>query len=294
MGIALTRHTRSVAGYTPIPPPSLVDLDWRGGDEFSFGALGALAHRLPVEAVEVGVPSGDGYFSATTGAAAAARLDEAFAQLEAAPAWIVLKDVQRVAVLADCVDGLFAAVLECLGVDPAAAVNRRCHIFVSSYGARTPLHADDCHGLLVQVSGRKEMVMYDMGRRHFSLRLARRSANAARVLTLPPGWTCAATRYTVSPGQGLTVPWNWPHEGATPAESESVSINVSFETEQTRRFAQMAETNELLLHLGRSPRAIGVNKRSDVTKALVGSAISRVGLLSRLERRRKIGDRGAR
>jgi hypothetical protein len=47
----------------------------------------------------------------------------------------------------------------------------------------------------------------------------------------------------------------------------------------------IAATNDLLLHAGRAPLAIGVNQRSDAVKALLGSAVSRSGLLGRLERK---------
>jgi hypothetical protein len=238
----------------------------------------------------VGVPGQNGYFSATTGSAAMARLDAALEQLQSAPAWVVLKDVQQDATYATHIDYLFRSVLSSLHLDPDIVFNRRCHVFISSRGARTPLHADDCHGLLVQVSGNKEVVIHDMGKNYFSPRLARLRARTPRVFTLPASHTYRPYCFTVPPGMALTIPWNWPHEAATSADSWSVSLNVSFETPQTDRYARVAATNDLLFHMGRTPTAIGVNKRSDTAKALVGSAINGARLLSWFERYRQIGD----
>lgn len=270
--------------------PRIIDLDWEAGDEFRLAELACLARRRPADTIEVGVPTSSGYFAAVVGAAAVTLLAEAFGQLPAAATWVVLKDIQQDTFYAPRVDGLFQAVLNSLHIDSGVIFNRRCHVFISSGGARTPLHADDCNGVLVQVSGCKEMVMYDMGRNYFSPRLARLRSGTSRVFALPANHVCDRQRYIVRPGTGLTVPWNWPHEAATPTESRSISINVSFETPTTTRCALIAASNDLLLHAGRAPLAIGANERSDVVKALLGSAVSRVGLLGRLERKYRGGD----
>jgi hypothetical protein len=270
--------------------PSVIDLDWTAGDNFEIAQLARLASRRPPDTIEVGTPTGNGYFAAVAGDEAVALLAGALANFPAAATWVVLKDIQQDDGYAAHVDRLFQAVLDNLPVDSAVAFNRRCHVFISSLGARTPLHADDCDGVLVQVSGCKEMFMYDMGRNYFSPRLARLRSRTSRVFTLPADHACDRQRYVVRPGTGLTVPWNWPHEAATPAESHSVSINVSFETPETARWALIAMTNDLLLHAKRAPLAIGLNHRADAVKAVLGSAISRVGLLGRLERKYRSGD----
>jgi hypothetical protein len=270
---------------TCILAPRIIDLDWTAGDEFEVAKLACLARRRPADTIEVGVPTGSGNFTAVAGDAAVALLAEALRQLPAAATWVVLKDLQQDADYAPRVDSLFQAVLKSLDINSDLIFNRRCHVFISSHGARTPLHADDCNGVLVQVSGCKEMVMYDMGRKYFSPRLARLRSRTSRVFALPANHACDRQRYIVRPSTVLTVPWNWPHEAVTSAESQSVSINVSFETPATTRCAMIAATNDLLLHAGHAPLAIGVNERSDAVKALLGCAVSRVGLLGRLERK---------
>jgi hypothetical protein len=243
-----------------------------------------------MDTVEVGRPVGGGYFAAVTGDEAVALLAEAFERFSDTATWVVLKDIQQDAIYAPQVDGLFQAVLNSLCIDSGMIFNRRCHVFISSRGARTPLHADDCNGILVQVSGCKEMVMYDMGLKYFSPRLARLRSRTSRVFTLPSGHEFNRQRYIIQPGTGITVPWNWPHEAATLGDSPSVSVNVSFETSATTRCALVSATNDLLLHAGRTPRAIGVNERTDAVKALIGLAVSRIGLFERLERKYRSGD----
>jgi hypothetical protein len=272
--------------YSSILVPTFIDLDWTLDDEFGLVELRNLARRRPIETIEVGVPDGDDYFSATTGPAAVARLDAVLGQLLSMAAWVVLKDVQQDATYAPRIDRLFQAVLRSLGIDLDRVSNHRCHVFISSDGARTPLHADDCNGVLIQVSGLKEVMTYDMGRNYFSPRLARLRARTSRVFPLPPNQVFLKRCYALRPGEAITIPWNWPHEATTPAGSHSVSLNVSFETKQTRRFAQAAVTNDLLLQVGCSPLAIGLNKRSDAIKALTGSALDRTGLLRWMERNR--------
>jgi hypothetical protein len=270
--------------------PTFIDVDWAPDDEFSLVELRHLAHIRPIETIEVGVPSGNGYFSATTGPAAAARLDAVLDQLQSMASWVVLKDIQQDVTYAPRIDRLFQAILRGLNIELDRISNHRCHVFISSDGAKTPLHADDCNGVLIQMSGRKEIVTYDMGKNYFSPRLARLRARTPRVFPLPANQVFLKRRHALHPGAALTIPWNWPHEAITPAGSHSLSLNVSFETKQTRRFGQAAVTNDLLLHVGRSPLAIGMNKRSDAVKALIGSALDRVGLLEWMERNRQIGD----
>jgi hypothetical protein len=270
--------------------PRIIDLGWAADDEFEVSKLACLAQRRPADTIEVGIPVDGGYFTAVAGDEAVALLAEALQQLPGTATWVVLKDIQQDTFYAPHVDGLFQAVLNSLHIDSGVIFNRRCHVFISSGGARTPLHADDCNGVLVQVSGCKEMVMYDMGRNYFSPRLARLRSGTSRVFALPANHVCDRQRYVVQPGTGLTVPWNWPHEAMTPTESRSISINVSFETPTTTRCALIAATNDLLLHAGRAPLAIGSNERSDAVKALLGPTVSRVGLLERLERKYQSGD----
>ena len=279
-----------MAAQAVILKPRIITLDWVTGGKFEIAELARLARRRPTETIEVGKPAGDGYFVAVTGSEAAALLAEALVRLSDAATWVVLKDIQQDAAYAPLVNALLQVVLTQLGIDRNATFNHRCHVFISSHGARTPLHADDCNGILVQVSGYKEVAMYDMGRRYFSPRLARLRSRTSRVFALPGNHASQRQRYIVRPGTGLTVPWNWPHEAATQADSQSVSINLSFETPTTTRCALTSATNDLLLHAGCSPRAIGINEQADAAKALIGSVISRAGLLGRLERKYRSGD----
>lgn len=270
--------------------PTSIELGWAPGGEFGLAELTRLALRRPIESIEVSVPSEDDRSSGTGGLANASRLNSVLQKLPSAEAWVVLKDVQQDEAYSAHVDRLFQIILRNLGIDLQETSTRRCHVFISSDGAHTPLHADDCHGVLVQVSGCKEITIYDMGRDYFSPRLARLSAKSARVFELPANHRFSEERHVLRPGAALTIPWNWPHEVTTPLNSRSVSLNVSFETKQTRHSARAAVTNDLLLHAGHKPQAIGVNKNHDTAKALIGSALDRMGLLSLIERHKQIGE----
>ncbi len=269
-----------------------IDLEWEHRRAFNLEALAELARRRPSDSIEVGIPASDGYFSATTGPGAAPTAAAALKQIETAPTWVVLKDLQDDPGCRPHIEGLFDAVAGFLAVDPGTIGSRRCHAFISSHGARTPLHADDCVSVLVQVRGGKELTTYDMGRRYFSPRLARLSQGTARVFT-NPRWVRGSECHVLSPGEAVVVPWNQPHEARTLDRGPSISLNVGFEDRGTARSARIAATNDALVCLGFRPVAIGVRSGVDALKALMGGTwFDRSGALRWLDRRWIEVDRG--
>jgi hypothetical protein len=192
--------------------------------------------------------------------------------------WVVLKDVQVDESYATPV-GKVLGDLENLASDVASGfAARRGHVFVASGGAVTPLHADDDEGLLLQVHGRKEVTLYDMGRSYFSPRLAREKEGSARVFAVPRSAAGKVSTVVLQPGDGIHIPWRWPHSARVLGGDHSVSLTVSVETSSTRSQSYSALTNDVLVRLGMRPRALGQRRRVDRAKARVGVLLAHLAL----------------
>lgn len=238
---------------------------------FSLQALVKAAARWPEESIEVGD-------CGTTGPAllssAKRRAVESLTCVDQTNAWVVLKDVQRDEEYRDVIADVFA-LLRVLATESETDTLNRAHVFIASNGVETPLHADDNQGFLLHLRGGKMLTLFDMGDRHFSPAIARARAGSDRVFALPGSWPAARVDFSLGQGEGVHIPWQWPHETISTGPGHSISISMSFETQRTRRLLRISNVNDVLVARGMRPRAIGRYPLVDWLKGAVPPVLTK-------------------
>lgn len=159
-------------------------------------------------------------------------------------------------------------------------VRREGFLFVTSPNAVTPSHVDPEQNFLLQISGRKTMLVgefADAAQERDALE--RFYGEAHRHVDIEPA---NAVEYVMEPGDGVYIPINKPHlvrNGGAP----SVSLSVTFYTPSTDRQAELWRLNHRLRQRGLAPRRPGERVIGDFAKLaavhaerVVGRARSRV------------------
>ncbi len=140
---------------------------------------------------------------------------EVIRQIETAGAWMVLKNVETVpeyhALIAECLAGAAKA----LGHPDAAAggmTDFQGFIFVSSANAVTPFHIDYEENFFVHLHGEKFMHVFDNRDRSLvSEEQLEIHPGKHRNLPYQPSFEEKATVYRFHAGDGLFLPYTWPH-----------------------------------------------------------------------------------
>jgi hypothetical protein len=150
----------------------------------------------------------------------------------------------------------------------------RAHVFISSAGFMTPLHTDDDQGFLLQLYGWKDVTFYVLGERYFSSALATRQAGGSEALIVPDQFIKDRITFHIGPGDGVHIPWQWPHMVTVSGTGPSVSLNLNFESARTAANALAAYTNDWLVRFGARPYALGQHVHADLMKRWIGGIAS--------------------
>ena len=178
-----------------------------------------------------------------------AHADPAYAQLAAA--WL---DEVRAA-FPDRVDGLH---------DPEV------YLFVSSPGARKPIHMDPEHNFLLQVKGSKTVHLWDVADRDLvpeTLLEAFATTTDWAGLPVERGDRAPTHSFVLEPGQGLYFPVHWPHAVQNGPDEACTSISLTFRSAGSRRAETVRQFNAKLRRWGVSPTPPGLRPRRDAWKA---------------------------
>jgi hypothetical protein len=229
----------------------------------TLDALAELADRLPRRSIERhradldlmtpgGAPELEGPPSQTV------------REIDTANAWMVLwyieQDPAYKALLDECLD----EVERFVGDRHGGMQYRRGYIFVSAPNATTPVHFDPEQNLLLQVRGRKEM---NVGRfadpADQELELERYFAGGHRNLDRMPD---LERQFVMDPGDGVYVYPFAPH-WVRNSPSPSISLSITFRTEQSLRDERIRHVNARLKRLHVTPKPPGVSRWRDEIKA---------------------------
>jgi hypothetical protein len=197
---------------------------------------------------------------------------ESVALKDREPVRLVLKDIQGDQGVGTTISAAFG------GLDMLAAQCdrqfrvQRAHIFISSAGFITPLHTDDDQGFLLQLYGWKDVTFYEIGERYFSPALASRQADGSGALIVPDQFIRDRITFRIGPGDGVHIPWQWPH--LVTASGPSASLNLNFESARTAADALVAYTNDWLVRFGAHPYALGRRAHVDLVKRWIGGLAS--------------------
>jgi ribosomal protein L16 Arg81 hydroxylase len=178
---------------------------------------------------------------------------EIVTRIETCDAWMVLKQVES--------DPAYRALLEDALLTTARAQGHnsladagysdiRGFIFVSSPGSTTPFHVDNEDNFFVQLHGEKFFHVYDNTDRGIaSEEMLEDVVVKHRNLKFDPAFDVKATHYTLKPGDGIFVPYQWPHYVQT-SDTYSISMAITWKSEEVMARNDIFVVNSMLRSLG--------------------------------------------
>ncbi len=175
-------------------------------------------------------------------------------QIETADAWMVLKNVETVPEYQALIASFLDAGAAELGFANAAAAGMRDFqgfIFVASANAVTPFHMDYEENFFVHLAGDKAMHVFD--NRDRSLVPEREMEvypGKHRNLRYADDFESRATVFEMQPGDGLFLPYTWPHWVRT-GDGHAVSMAITWKSRRDMRTNSLYFVNAVMrkMHL---------------------------------------------
>jgi len=161
--------------------------------------------------------------------------EEVVRQIETCGAWMVLKHVETVpaykALLQQCLSEAARATgsndLAGAGIDDIQGF-----IFVASANSVTPFHVDYEQNLFVHLKGPKAMHVFDNRDRSFLSEAELETyPGKHRNLAYRPEFEDRATVFDFAPGDGLFLPYTWPHWVRT-GDAPAVSMAITWKSRE--------------------------------------------------------------
>lgn len=213
-------------------------------------------------------------------------------QIETCGAWMVLKQVETIPAYRALLEETLMTVARARGhasLKDAGFSDIEGFIFVSSPHSTTPFHADSDENFFFQIHGEKLFYVYDNRDRWIASDEALESVVAKhRNLPYDPKYDARQTAYRLFPGDGIFVPYQWPHYVKT-ADGYSISFSVTWKSAEVRRQNDLHVVNSMLRGLGLPQAAPGRNAAFDMLKlALFRTATTAVEPLRKSEAMRRI------
>jgi hypothetical protein len=263
-----------------------------GNPLLSLPKLALLARELPRDRIEYN--SGKAAVNQKPESTPTIDLDpeEIVRKIETAGAWLVLKKVDTKPAYRDLIENALLEVARVRGftsLKDAGFEDIRCFIFVSSAQSTTPFHADADENFFFQVHGDKYFHVYDNRDRSIaSDETLEQSVVRHRNLPYDPKFDARSTTYNLKPGDGVFVPYQWPHWVRT-ADSYSISLSLTWKSPAVRQRNDLFTVNSMLRGLGIPQSAPGVSPALDAAKlAVYRTAASAVAPLRRSEAMRRV------
>jgi len=170
--------------------------------------------------------------------------------IESNGCWMVLKNIEQdpeyAALLAACVD----TAERLLTPDEGRTVLREGFVFLSAPGSMTPTHIDPEHNILLQLQGRKTMMIGSFeSDTDLHLKAEELHGGEHRNLTSPAH---DLVSFELAPGDGVYVPVHAPHLVRN-GEQTSISLSITWRTGATRRVARIYAHNAGVRRRGGTP-----------------------------------------
>ncbi|HWK01382.1 MAG TPA: cupin-like domain-containing protein [Xanthobacteraceae bacterium] len=220
---------------------------------FKLPAILDLVKQLPRDRIEYN--SGKAAVSQDPNATPLVELspEEIVRKIETAGAWMVLKGIEVAPEYKALLDEALMSVAKARGhknLDDAGFESIQGFLFVSSPNSTTPFHADSEDNFFVQIHGEKFFHVYD--NRDYSIasdEALEGTIAKHRNLAYDAKFDAKATSYHLFPGDGLFLPYQWPHWVKT-ANSYSISMAITWKTAAVRRRNDLVVTNSMLRSFG--------------------------------------------
>ena len=254
--------------------------------------LADLVRELPRDRIEYN--SGKAAISQDPNAVPTVDLDpeDIVRKIESAGAWMVLKHVEAHPAYGALINDALLEVARTRGYDSlkdAGFEDIRGFIFVSSAESTTPFHADSDENFFFQIHGEKFFHVYDNSDRTIASEEALEEVVVKhRNIPYDPKFDARSTTYTLHPGDGVFVPYQWPHWVRT-AGSYSISLSLTWKSDEVRRRNDIFTVNSLLRSMGIPQKPPGVHPVMDGAKvAMFRTANGVVAPLRRSEAMRRV------
>lgn len=213
--------------------------------------------------------------------------EEIIRRIETANAWMVLKRVETDPAYRQTLAEALLAIARQKGhgsLREAGFYDIRGFMFVSSPKSTTPLHLDAEDNFFVQIHGEKFFTIFDNHDGAIaSPEVVERSITRHRNLPYDPAFNAKSTCHRLLPGDGLFVPYLWPHWVRT-SDSYSISLAITWKTKAVIRNNDLLVCNAMLRRMALPQPSPGRFPMLDRMKSgLLGMARSIVEPLRKLE-----------
>ncbi len=210
-------------------------------------------------------------------------IDQVFEHIGQPGSWLAIYQMNEDATYADFCRKLLAEVNEHVGVSDPGMYGPDLAIFLSSPPAFTPYHIDQHPVFFFQIRGRKRLNLWDcFDEDVLSPELAEEflCTKTEGKIAYRDSIQTKAVEVELGPGEGVYWPATTPHltytEGhwATPDNSFSLSFNISYYTDETRRRLCVAALNQFVRsHSPLRPKPYGYSAVGDRIKHPIGRAL---------------------
>jgi cupin-like protein len=240
-----------------------------GNPLFSLASIVDLVRQLPADSIEYN--SGKVSIGQDASSVPVIDLDpaEVVRRIETCGAWMVLKSVEAHPAYRAVLEQTLLSVARANGhasLKDAGFEDIRGFMFVSSPNATTPFHVDSEDNFFVHIHGDKYFTVCD--NRDGSVVSddeIEHSITKHRNVAYSPAYESKSTCYSLQPGEGVFVPYLWPHWVRTGSQY-SISFAVTWKTKAVMRKNDIFVVNSILRRCGFSQRPPGHNPALDVAK----------------------------
>ncbi|MFZ0846957.1 MAG: cupin-like domain-containing protein [Pseudolabrys sp.] len=240
-----------------------------GDPLFSLARIVDLVRKLPADSIEYN--SGKVSIGQDPKAIPVVDLDpaEVVRRIETCGAWMVLKHVDTHPAYRAVLEQALLSVARANGhasLKDAGFEDIRGFLFVSSPNATTPFHVDAEDNIFAHIHGEKYFTICD--NRDGSVVSddeIEHSITKHRNVAYSPDYESKSTCYSMQPGDGVFVPYLWPHWVRT-GSKYSISLAITWKTEEAMRKNDITVVNSMLRRIGLPQRAPGYNPPLDAIK----------------------------
>ena len=202
---------------------------------------------------------------------------EIIRRIETAGAWMVLKHVETDPSYRAVMEDVLLAVARARGYASLAEADfadLQGFIFVSSPHSTTPFHADSDENIFFQIHGDKFFHVYDNRDGAIADDAAMEGVVVKhRNLRHETAFDAKAVHYALKPGDGIFVPYQWPHFVQT-ADSYSISFSITWKSRDVRRKNDIFVVNSMLRGVGLPQRPPGAHPALDGLKVAAMRSIA--------------------
>ena len=240
-----------------------------GNPLFALDRIVDLVRELPADSIEYN--SGKAAIGQDPDKTPLVELDpaEVVRRIETCGAWMVLKRVEQHPAYRAVIEQALHAVARANGhadLEAAGFEDIRGFMFVSSPNSTTPFHVDAEDNIFVHIHGDKFFTICD--NRDGSVvtdDAIEHSLTKHRNVSYSPDYESKSTCYSPKAGDGVFVPYLWPHWVRTGSQF-SISMAVTWKTKAVMAKNDIFVVDSLLRRFGLPQRPPGYNPAADRVK----------------------------